>query len=253
MQYFSFHIGDYTTATVHLSPMEDLTYRRLIDFYYMKEAPIPLKTDWVARRLRVATEDVENILKEFFVKSEDGWKNERCDEDIAKYHAMANRNRSNGSRGGRPKKNPKKPTGLQVGTDSKPTGKPTINHEPLTINQDTPPKGDPSFKQMTGDQFKQEVWKIGKDKHAVSMMQEFFEYWTEESASGTMRFQLEKTWSTSRRLSRWAKNNFGNQRSSSGSNPIQNPTSLPTTEQLASQEGVISTDEELEEAFRLEG
>lgn len=40
-----------------------------------------------------------------------------------------------------------------------------------------------------------------------SMKQEFFEYWTEPNKSGTkLRFELEKTWSISRRLSRWARN-----------------------------------------------
>jgi len=37
----------------------------------------------------------------------------------------------------------------------------------------------------------------------------FKKYWTESNKSGTkMRFELEKTWDTKRRLDRWAKNNF---------------------------------------------
>lgn len=40
----------------------------------------------------------------------------------------------------------------------------------------------------------------GKD-----MVREFFDYWTEPNKSGTkMRFELEKTWSTNRRLNTWA-------------------------------------------------
>lgn len=46
----------------------------------------------------------------------------------------------------------------------------------------------------------------GKD-----MVNEFFSYWSEPNKSGTkMRFELEKTWDVSRRLSRWANNNFRN-------------------------------------------
>ena len=38
----------------------------------------------------------------------------------------------------------------------------------------------------------------------------FIDYWTEPNKSGTkMRFELEKTWDTSRRLKRWMSNNFG--------------------------------------------
>jgi len=41
------------------------------------------------------------------------------------------------------------------------------------------------------------------------MRVEFKKYWTELNKSGTkMRFELEKTWDTKRRLDRWAKNNF---------------------------------------------
>ena len=38
----------------------------------------------------------------------------------------------------------------------------------------------------------------------------FIDYWTETNKSGTkMRFELEKTWDTSRRLKRWMNSNFG--------------------------------------------
>lgn len=46
------------------------------------------------------------------------------------------------------------------------------------------------------------------DKYGVSTVKEFFDYWTEPNTSKTkMRFEQEKTWSTSRRLTRWANNN----------------------------------------------
>jgi len=206
----------------------------------MKEEPIPLDTDWVSRRLRVGCEDVKNILEEFFVESEDGWKNGRCDKDIAKYHAMADRNKANGSRGGRPKKTQKKPTGIPVATQSKPTGKPTINHEPLTMNQVKTPKI-VSFKKMTKEQFRESVWDAKKD-YQESMLLKFFTYWTEPDDKGKMKFQLNKTWSVSGRLSTWSGNNFGNQ----SSGPVQNTTRLPTTAELSAQEGVASNEDELQ-------
>ena len=40
------------------------------------------------------------------------------------------------------------------------------------------------------------------------MLNEFYLYWTETTPGGTkMRFELEKTWITSRRLARWYNNN----------------------------------------------
>ena len=43
MIWYKFHLGDYITHTLHLSDAEDLAYRRLLDLYYMSEAPIPLE------------------------------------------------------------------------------------------------------------------------------------------------------------------------------------------------------------------
>lgn len=42
------------------------------------------------------------------------------------------------------------------------------------------------------------------------LRKEFVEYWTEPNKSGTkMKFEMEPTWDLSRRLNRWAGNNFG--------------------------------------------
>lgn len=44
----------------------------------------------------------------------------------------------------------------------------------------------------------------------AEMKKAFFEYWSEPNKSGTkMKFEMEKTWDLSRRLSRWAGNDFG--------------------------------------------
>jgi uncharacterized protein YdaU (DUF1376 family) len=128
MNYFQFHIGDYKSATSHLSNEEDLAYRRLLDMYYDTESAIPLDTQWVARRIRVGIDVVDLVLKDMFLHTENGWTHSRCDELIADYHAMLEKNRANGRKGGR-KKNP---VGFQVVTDSQPIAKATINQEPRT-------------------------------------------------------------------------------------------------------------------------
>lgn len=52
--------------------------------------------------------------------------------------------------------------------------------------------------------FKREIWLY---KFPEAIKQEFFEYWSEPNKSGTkMRFELEKTWHLSRRLTRWMNN-----------------------------------------------
>lgn len=127
MHYYQFNIADYRSATVHLSNEEDLAYRRLLDMYYDMETKIPLDTQWVARRIRVESAVVQNVLSDMFEQHEDGWFHARCQETIEHYHAMAEKNRANGKLGGR-RKNP-------VVTDSQPSAKATNNQEPITNNQ----------------------------------------------------------------------------------------------------------------------
>ena len=135
MYYYSFHIGDYRAATAHLTNEEDLAYRRLIDMYYDSEACIPLDTDWVSRRIRVAIEIVETVLKDMFERTENGWRLQRCEDEIATYQHNAEVNRNNGKLGGRPKKTQSVTDGLPTETERKPNQKATINQEPLTSNQ----------------------------------------------------------------------------------------------------------------------
>jgi len=59
--------------------------------------------------------------------------------------------------------------------------------------------------------FLQEVHRFDYDQNILS---EFFEYWSEPNRSGKkMKFELEKTWDTGRRLKRWInnKNNWNGQ------------------------------------------
>jgi len=128
MHYYQFNIGDYRSATAHLSNEEDLAYRRLLDMYYDSEQKIPIDTQWVARRIRMDTHVVQDVLSDMFTKEEDGWYHARCADVIEQYHTMAEKNRANGRLGGR-KKNP-------VGSDSHPIAKATINDKPITNNQE---------------------------------------------------------------------------------------------------------------------
>jgi len=135
MYYYSFNIGDYRKNTVHLSRLEHSIYRDLIDWYYLDESPIPLETQSVSRRLRLATEEERNaliaVLQDFFFQAEDGWRHKRIDADIEKYRNQCATNRVNGGNGGRPKKD-KNPVGFQSQPSRNPNQEPiTNNHKPI--------------------------------------------------------------------------------------------------------------------------
>lgn len=152
MYYYSFHITDYRAATAHLSNDEDLAYRRLIDMYYDTEQPIPVDTQWVSKRLRVGIDTIQSVLEDMFVLTDDGWRHTRCDEEIQHYHQLAERNRTNGKLGGRPRSKPENPEVTQNnpdGSQRQPTGKPTNNHKPLTNNQ-KPENKQPAFECPSG-------------------------------------------------------------------------------------------------------
>jgi len=89
LNYFEHHIGDYDSATAHLSWLEDCAYRRLICLYYRTEAPIPADLRQVYRLLRASAkqerEAIAQVLAEYFELREDGHHQQRCDEEISRY------------------------------------------------------------------------------------------------------------------------------------------------------------------------
>lgn len=86
MNYYPFHIGDYLSATRHLSWEEDAAYRRCLDTYYTTEKPLPADLRQVCRLVLATTETqreaVETVLGEFFQLTEFGWVNSRADLEI---------------------------------------------------------------------------------------------------------------------------------------------------------------------------
>jgi uncharacterized protein YdaU (DUF1376 family) len=86
MHYYQFNIGDYNSHTMHLSEIEDLTYRRLLDWYYLHESSIPLDLNEVSRQIRMRThsECIATALQEFFERTADGWVHHRANKEIEK-------------------------------------------------------------------------------------------------------------------------------------------------------------------------
>ena len=128
MHYYNFHIGDYKSHTSHLSVIEDIAYRRLLDFYYLHEKPI--KQHDIARQIgmREHEQDVLTILDEFFLSSPQGFVHPRADKEIARFKEFAEA----GKRGAA------KRWGANGEANSPPNPTPiaTNNHKPITNNQE---------------------------------------------------------------------------------------------------------------------
>ena len=145
MYYYQKNIGDYRAATAHLTLLEHGVYNWLLDTYYSNEKPLPLDERVLFRLTLARSEDekqaVRDVLGEFFTKTDDGWTQTRCDEEISKYHSKGDANRTNGKKGGRPPKT--EPTDNPNETQDKPTNNPSetqteptdnLNQEPRTNN-----------------------------------------------------------------------------------------------------------------------
>lgn len=91
MNYFPFHVGDYTAHTAHLEPLEDLAYRRMLDQYYLRESALPYELTAVCALVGAETDDqraaVQSVLSEFFEKTDAGWSHSRCEREIELYRA----------------------------------------------------------------------------------------------------------------------------------------------------------------------
>lgn len=128
MNYYSFHIGDYASHTRHLSLLEDLAYRRLIDAYYLSEKPFTGSPASIAKEIGMISEieEVSYILEKFFESTDYGWINKRCDEEIAKYQGKIEQAIKAGKASAQQRLN-KSSTPVQLTNNQEPI---TINHKP---------------------------------------------------------------------------------------------------------------------------
>ena len=135
MHYFQFHIGDYKSHTHHLTVIEDIAYRRLLDHYYLHEAPIKQRD--IARQIgmRDHEQEVLSVLNEFFVSTEEGFINARADRAIAEYHGKKEQASKAGKASAERRSNARS-TDVQPTINQEPL---TTNHKPITIRKTVAP------------------------------------------------------------------------------------------------------------------
>jgi uncharacterized protein YdaU (DUF1376 family) len=139
MHYYQWNIGDYVSHTRHLSPIEDIAYRRLLDAYYLSERPLNSGVTVVARQigLRDYEQEVAIVLDEFFKLTEDGWISSRADKEIAHFHSKIEQASRAGKASAERRSNARS-TDVQPTNNHKPI---TNNHKPKNTNTVAPPDG----------------------------------------------------------------------------------------------------------------
>ncbi len=136
MHYYQFNIGDYSSHTKGLSPIEDLAYRRLIDEYYLSEQAFNGCSTDVARLigLRDNLQEVEYVLGRYFTKDGDLWRHKRIDSDIQDYHQKQEKRSNAGKKSAEARQ--KQVDDQQVLNKCSTSDELTNNHKPITNNQE---------------------------------------------------------------------------------------------------------------------
>ncbi len=136
MHYYQFNIGDYTSHTARLSPIEDLAYRRLLDLYYLNERPFNGCSTDVAREIGLSEyqSEVDYVLGKYFPLTDEKWTNKRASKEIRFYQSKIKSAKRAGQASGKARRNKASERPLN---DRSVSVEPTNNQQPITNNQQT--------------------------------------------------------------------------------------------------------------------
>jgi len=193
MHYYQFNIGDYQSHTSHLSEMEDLVYRRLLDWYYLHETPIPLDEAEVSRQIRMRshTESIAIVLREYFEHTDDGWIHHRANKEIAK----ADDKSVKASASAKARWSKKDANALHPLSESNAT------HNTLPITQDTEHKTQKKTlgKRLANDFHFPKEWaefcqQTRPELHPTQTFDKFKDYWIAQAGQKGVKLDWFATW-----------------------------------------------------------
>lgn len=140
MHYYKFNIGDYRRDTGHLTMLEHGAYRQLLDSYYLNEQPLPLD-DAILMRTHCARnademQAIRNVLKDFFVCTDEGWIHNHCDRVIGDFHAKSEKAKESANTRWANKQAASRDSDSGCNADAmRPHSDGNANHKPLTKNK----------------------------------------------------------------------------------------------------------------------
>lgn len=222
MHYYKFNIGDYASHTLHLEPLEDIAYRRMLDWIYLHESPLPDSPEQIARLIRMRThcEDIANVLREFFTLTDHGWMQEKASIEIDAYKLKSDKAKA--SAAVRWAKKPIKSDANAL----RPECEGNANHKPLTTNQE--PLTKKQVKRFVKPTNQELIEYFNSKGSNQDQAERFFNHY--ESNGWKVGRNPMKAWKSA--VSNWLKNNY----------------SQPNTGQQVALPGQ-SLDEELRRAF----
>jgi uncharacterized protein YdaU (DUF1376 family) len=193
LHYYQFNIGDYKSHTEHLSEIEDLTYRRLLDWYYLHETPIPLDLTETARQIRMRTHSdcIALVLQEYFERTDSGWIHHRANAEILKA----------GDKSQKASESAKARWNKKIDANALPTqSESNATHNTEHITQDTKPKE----KTHRGSRLPTDwilpsdwgLWATAErpDLNIGKVADSFKDFWISKAGAGGVKLNWQATW-----------------------------------------------------------
>ena len=199
LPYFKFEPAEYLTKDISFCSISSQgLFINICSYYWQRQCSLTLEQ--ISRRFNYPTELNELIKEGIIDVSDNTIKIKFLDNQLTDVSEKSKTNSINGSKGGRPKKNP-------IKTETKPKLNP-IESETKGIRED---------KIKEDNIIKQEIFLRKKNfanqladhqsKYSKDMLNEFYLYWTEHGTNDKkMRFEKQTSFDVSRRLNNWLKN-----------------------------------------------
>lgn len=147
MNYYKHHLGDFIKKTLGLTATERGVYLLMMHMYYISEAPLSLDLDEICRAIGASKNyeraAVSSVINRFFIKTERGFENERCEEEIRLHHEKLRKASENGGKGGRGNKRAQSESKADAFDSLKQNESIPISHKPIAnSNIDKPARED---------------------------------------------------------------------------------------------------------------
>ncbi len=242
MPYWKFYPSEWFMGDIELlSPVAKGVFIELCALYWHKNADMELDEKSLAVRMRIGEDTLRSALGDlkecFSITPDKKIVIKFLDEQRQEFMEVIEKKIQGGKKGAHIKAlqkmrlNPRCPQGdlqdtldikikikneneIKKESKSDNESKSVREGEPLASDQGQMPTHphvrEKSFKTWTLDDFLQDVGKWALEKQMPETDKEkFIAHFAEKSASGRMKFQMEKTWETSKRITKWLGNGFG--------------------------------------------
>tara|TARA_R100001594_G_scaffold43128_1_gene75290 strand:- start:1523 stop:2386 length:864 start_codon:yes stop_codon:yes gene_type:complete len=156
--------------------------------------------DSICYDLRVDKNKVIDVLQNYdlFAFNDNFFYSKSLSRRMEKLDKIKEKRRESGKLGGKAKANSKQVLEQKVAS---------VKQEKKSIVKQSKVNNKESIIKERTDGFKKQVFEF-QSKYDLEMLEDFIIYWTEPNKSMTkLKYEMEKTWDTGRRLSRWARTN----------------------------------------------